>query len=224
MLTIITVILKIKETSVAFYSIASKPFIQAGKPKLQQNKGICGFMRRKNITSEMMKQYMAEGLLMLMAQKPYDEITIGEITAKAGVNRSTYYRNFSSKDEVVKFYFSQIIYHHIEHIPTHPVSLEEYLLGMFTHYYQYKTALLLIHNAKLTHLILDVLNETFSELHTDESTENRYAVFYHTGGIYNNFVLWFSNDMRETPAEMAKIACSFLPADFRPFLMTKEES
>lgn len=181
-------------------------------------------MRRKNTTSEMMKQYIAAGLLILMNQKPYDDITIGEITAKAGVNRSTYYRNFCSKDEVIKYYFNQIIYQHMEHLPAHPVPTEEYLVGMFTHYYQYKTELLLIHNARLTHLILDALNETFLEFHEDDSTENRYAVFYHTGGIYNNFVLWFANTMKETPAEMARIASSFLPADFRPFLMAKGKS
>ena len=45
-------------------------------------------MRRKNLTSEMMMSYIAEALVLLMQQKPYSEITIGEITKKAGVNRS----------------------------------------------------------------------------------------------------------------------------------------
>ena len=48
-------------------------------------------MKRKNVTSDMMRGYMADALLMLMAKKDYANITISEITQKAGVNRSTFY-------------------------------------------------------------------------------------------------------------------------------------
>lgn len=47
-------------------------------------------MRKKNTTTEMMKGYIADSLLHLMSTKPYNDITIAEITKKAGVNRSTY--------------------------------------------------------------------------------------------------------------------------------------
>jgi len=47
-------------------------------------------MRRKNITSEMMMDYIAEGLLRLMNDKPYAKISVLDICEKAGVNRSTY--------------------------------------------------------------------------------------------------------------------------------------
>ena len=40
-------------------------------------------MRRKNITSEMMMEYIEQALLLLMKDKAYPDITIGEITAKA---------------------------------------------------------------------------------------------------------------------------------------------
>ena len=61
-------------------------------------------MRRKNKTSDMMKEYIAESLLILMGTGSFEEIKNNEITAKAGVNRSTYYRNFQSKNDIVVFY------------------------------------------------------------------------------------------------------------------------
>jgi len=61
-LTITIDVLKIKEGTIAFYSAVIMPLIQAGRPKLQQNKRICGFMRRKSIASELMKQCIADSL------------------------------------------------------------------------------------------------------------------------------------------------------------------
>ena len=58
-------------------------------------------MRRKNTTTYMMKEYITEALLQLMKKKEFEKLTIEEITSKAGVNRSTYYRNFKSKEMII---------------------------------------------------------------------------------------------------------------------------
>lgn len=176
-------------------------------------------MRRKNTTAVMMKQYIGEALLLLMEKKAYDTITIEEITRKAGVNRSTYYRNFTAKDDILKFYFGQTIHSYIQKIPDKPLSLEQYLLAMYTHYYRYKDKLLVIYRANKAHLILETLNSTFSKIQSNPTLEKRYEIYYHTGGIYNTFVLWFQNNMEETPEVMAKISCMFLPGDFKPMLI-----
>ena len=36
-----------------------------------------------------------------MAEKPFEEISISELISKAGIARSTYYRNYNSKQEIV---------------------------------------------------------------------------------------------------------------------------
>ena len=170
----------------------------------------------------MMKGYMADALLILMCEKEYADITIGEITDKAGVNRSTFYRNFASKDAIIKHYFNRIIYSQIASMTANPKSIQEYLFGMFSHYYSYKDELLLIHNADVTHIFLETFNETFSAIRADTTKEQRYATYYHTGGIYNNFLLWFEGGMAETPKEMTEITCSFYPPNLRPYLWPNE--
>lgn len=54
-------------------------------------------MKRKNSETNLLKLYISEALILLLEKKEFSEITIKEITKKAGVNRSTYYRNFKSK-------------------------------------------------------------------------------------------------------------------------------
>lgn len=66
-------------------------------------------MRIKGLDEQMIQQYIAEALLILMEKKPYDKITIGEITEKAGVNRSSYYRHFDTKEDIIRFYLKSVM-------------------------------------------------------------------------------------------------------------------
>lgn len=179
-------------------------------------------MRRKNTTSEMMKDYIADSLLLFMRNKPYDVITIGEIAAKAGVNRSTYYRNFESKEDIIKYYFMRIINEYLDTLDTSKaIGIQEYLTGMFAVFKQYQQPLLLIYQRGVAYHILDALNTAFA-LETDSHTfDELLSVSYHTGGIFNSFQLWFSDNMEKSPAEMVEAILSTLPPGFTPMLMRK---
>ena len=54
-------------------------------------------------TTEFLKECMADALINAMREKPFSKITINEITDQAGVNRSTWFRNFSDKNEAISF-------------------------------------------------------------------------------------------------------------------------
>lgn len=60
-------------------------------------------MRRSTATTDYLKECIGTALLELMKSKPIEKITIEEMTAKADVGRSTYFRYFNSKDEVLAF-------------------------------------------------------------------------------------------------------------------------
>ncbi|MDR0637329.1 MAG: TetR/AcrR family transcriptional regulator [Spirochaetaceae bacterium] len=96
-------------------------------------------MRKKNTTTEILKDYMAQGLFILMRKKPFAAISIGEIAEKAGVNRSTYYRNFNSKDDIIKYFYNKITFEHLERVKDKKdITMQDYLQKMFAHFYQYK--------------------------------------------------------------------------------------
>ena len=46
---------------------------------------------------------MADSLLQTMKEKPFSKITVNEIAQTAGVNRSTWFRNFSDKNDAITF-------------------------------------------------------------------------------------------------------------------------
>lgn len=60
-------------------------------------------MRRTTATTDYLKECMGTALLELMKEKPIEKISIEEMTARADVGRSTYFRYFKSKEEVLVF-------------------------------------------------------------------------------------------------------------------------
>ena len=54
-------------------------------------------------TTDFLKECMADAILQAMREKPFSKITIQEITEMAGVNRSTWFRNFGDKNEAISF-------------------------------------------------------------------------------------------------------------------------
>ncbi len=49
------------------------------------------------------KDCLSDALLLLMYKKPVSEITVSEITQKAGVSRATWFRHFKDKREAVVY-------------------------------------------------------------------------------------------------------------------------
>ena len=55
------------------------------------------YKSRNSITSSL----MVEALLLLLEKKEYDFITVKEICEKAGINRSTFYMHYDTKDDLL---------------------------------------------------------------------------------------------------------------------------
>lgn len=179
-------------------------------------------MRRKNTTSKMMKEYMIGALLLLMKKRSFSEISIGEITDKAGVNRSTYYRNFHSKEEIIETFFCNILERIITELPADDnLTLQEYLTHVFRVFYSYKDDILCIHQNKLSHLLLSALNSYFlvNADMANESFIERLPLYYHTGGIFNDFILWFDCNMKPAPEVFAKVAAKICLPNAKPVLL-----
>ena len=61
------------------------------------------------LQSDLSKSYIAEALLQLMRTKRFSSITNKNITDRAGVSHITIYRNFSSKEDIIRYYLNSIL-------------------------------------------------------------------------------------------------------------------
>ena len=170
------------------------------------------YMRRKDTTHEMMMGYIAGALLELMLEKDYTKISIGEIAKKAGVDRSSYYRHFKSKEDIISFFFDMVLKESLEgYTNLSSIDFTLYIHSIYTAFFNYRKEILIIHYANLSFLLLDVLSKRFqfSELAKDFPLSKQYELSYIIGGIYNNLIFWMSRDMKETPDELTEISLQF---------------
>lgn len=176
-------------------------------------------MRRKSTTSEMMKSYIVDGMLLLMSEKTFQSITIEEIVTKAGVNRSTYYRHFNGKEDIIFYFFDSVMREYLEKIKTQKPDLKSYLQNMFQHFLKYKKQMLVIYNSGLSLILLSVLEKHFhSQIDTSNPIDEQYKVSFYIGGIFNHLQMWFSRGMLESPEAMTQYAITVLPPQFVPYL------
>ncbi len=179
-------------------------------------------MRRKSVTSEMMRFYISRGLLALMERQDFASITVTQIAARAGVNRSTYYRHFTCKEDVVRYFLTEILQEFLDWSRSHPQAFDTYLVSLYTHYQRYRREMLSIYQNGLSLLFLEVLRQQFTaNVGTDDSDREQYKVFYHIGGTFHQFLLWFSRGMADAPKDMARYTLAVLPAEYVPYVMPK---
>ena len=86
---------------------------------------------------------IVQSLLLLLQDKALDEISVKEIVEKAGVNRSTYYRHFSTKQDVVRHFYQLRLDEYLSSVSTN-ISARAYFTGMFESFLRYKKELILL--------------------------------------------------------------------------------
>lgn len=176
-------------------------------------------MRRKSTTTKMMKSYIVDALLILMSEKDFHSITIDELVKKAGVNRSTYYRHFTGKEDVIFYFLDSVMSEYLEQIQFQKLDLKTYLQKLFSHFMNYRKQMLVIYHAGLSMVLLNVLKKYFySQIDTSKPLVEQYEVSFYIGGIFNHLLMWFSRGMKESPEEMTEYALLVLPPHFVPYL------
>ncbi len=148
--------------------------------------------------------YIEEALVFLMRKKNYKDITITEICQKAGVTRMSFYRNFESKEDILRKWVTSVTDEFLElsGISYKNDSSKEYFLKLFQHMEQQKEMCKLLYRANLIYIIKDQFDRVFLEIHRDEYDE--YKSYFLSGGVFNVFLLWLTSGCRESPREMAE--------------------
>lgn len=166
---------------------------------------------------------IAKALIELLKEKPFSSISISEITQKAGVSRMTYYRNFSSKEDILEKYISNIfdnyhkeVYANAKHASY--IRYENVLLGFeYFRRYQDLAACLLTNN--LGWYIRDAIirSELGLSLTSENDRQARYLFVAYANTIFGVMSEWVISGMQDDPKVLSKMICDIYQDKLRRY-------
>lgn len=149
---------------------------------------------------------LAEALISLMQHTSIDTIHIKDIAKKAGVSRMSYYRYFSTKEEILSFYMEYILKEYLSTVDTARFQSYQHILDSLNFFYNYRDFALCLHEANLSFLLLDALNDYIEKQpgFQQQNPQLTYSLYYYAGALYNIFMQWILNGTKEKPEIIAK--------------------
>lgn len=164
-------------------------------------------MRRSTATTDYLKECMGTALLELMKEKPIEKISVEEMTARADVGRSTYFRYFKTKDEVLVFKILCLWNRFSEenHIPDHQADLHKTTLLFFEFCLSIRDINDILYRTGHQKVILDVYLKVLAPDKQEEDIPTYYKQYGTAYALYGIVNAWILRGYRETPEQMVKI-------------------
>ena len=158
-------------------------------------------MPRKHETET--ADYITTALLLLMKRKAFSRISVTEICEKAGVSRTSFYRCFPSKLDILCRKCAAITDEFVRRsgLSFRRDPLQQYLVTLFTHLYQHRDLIELLRRSDLLYIIKDDITRVFLSVYEDVYGE--YKSRFISGGLFDVFCQWLHNGFRETPEDLA---------------------
>ena len=166
------------------------------------------------------REWTFEALSKLLETKPYESIKISEIIIKAGISRATFYRNFSSKDDIVKIkvkvlfldFYKDMIQFYMDTTPTDETTLiAEFFKRVNEEGRIIDTVIKTNQEYLMVEGILNIINyykDRFYELvKTNKRTED-YTMDIVASSAWTLLSRWHKTGKVETPAQLSKIYLS----------------
>ena len=167
---------------------------------------------------------MDEALLLLLEKKEYEFITVKEICAKAGVNRSTFYLHYESIDDLLLETLEMINKRFNEAFNNKVIDINKddkdnlffitdaYLIPYLNFIKENKKIYTLIHDKPL----IFKKQQTFKKLYTELfsvildrygvlESQKEYIFSYFSFGLVAVIQKWIENDCKDDIEEMAKL-------------------
>lgn len=174
-------------------------------------------MDKRKVENARVKRNIEDAFFSLLKSKNFSEITITDLVRKSGVSRNSYYRNFDSKEDIIKEFILRLrteIDIAFEHsAETFGDKLSHQALTVHLSYYlKEKHNLLLLYENGFGSLMLDEANRYIEEALGDMpcSSIDRYNLYFTSGAIFNAMMQWLKNGAKESPSEMAQIFLELL--------------
>lgn len=166
-------------------------------------------------SNKITRECIESALILLMAKKEYHEITISEIVKRAGVSRTAYYRNYESKEDILKNMLHDVItdvngameqYSYVS-------EPEAYWKTLFSTIKTHRETFYTLIKAGFGYIILEEITKHMTYGIDEKDIKSRYDMIFWSGAVYNVLMNWIQYDTKQTEDEMVQI-CLYIMENF----------
>lgn len=158
------------------------------------------------------RQQITGTLFSLMKRKPLSEISITELVEGAGVARASFYRNFSSKEDVLVSLIQDTTEDLAKVLDLSGETMYTYenILLSFQCFHNHRDEILCLYHAGLVSILLEELNRFHESLagNMPSSSIEKYELYIYIGALTNTAGVWLLDGEKNTPEEMARFFLS----------------
>ena len=172
-------------------------------------------MEKTYTFNETVREAIALALIQLMKTKPFLQISISEIAKVAGVSRSSIYRNFNGKEQILISYIHNLYNNYfltedILHYFPEQKDIQRFLFPRFRFIKQNRDFFTVLRKNNLLYYIFEQMEpELILLLNGQDSTHSPYYISMFSGSYAAIISRWIDNDFRESEDEMVEIFSSY---------------
>lgn len=158
--------------------------------------------------SEQSKRWMSEALYSLLENKHFSEITVKDITEKAGVSRLTFYRNFETKEDIIRYHMKCGFEEYLQELENNKIiSLQDMITLCFRYWEQRKEEIIMLSSQNMSWLLREPFEEFLNKILECIEFKEKYTYFqvqFLIGGMFSNMIAWVNDRHDRQPEDIAK--------------------
>lgn len=148
------------------------------------------------------KKQITAALVGLLKEKSIADISVKELTQKAQVSRVSFYRNYQTKEDILKDEADRLIKEWGRRYETNPESSPETLFpSLFDFYREHKEYYTILYQAGMASVMLETILNTIQITDEMENLE-AYLKSFWAYGIYGWMIEWIKRGMPESGSEL----------------------
>jgi AcrR family transcriptional regulator len=149
------------------------------------------------------KKQITATLIDLLKKKSLSEISISELTDKAGIGRVSFYRNYQSKEDILKEESNRLIKEWGKLYESNPESAPETLFpSLFDFYRNHREFYTTLYNAGMSSIMMETIVGTI-QITPDMKNLEAYIKSFWAYGIYGWLLEWIKRGMPESGKELS---------------------
>ena len=167
---------------------------------MKQTGDIC-IMKERKVADD-----ITDALFELLKTKNLADISTTEIIKKAGVCRSSFYRNFYLPEDVVRRY-GEAMFDEIDRtIPIAQEGMREHILAVNSYFWTQRERLALLEKRELFYLLEGpIMEHCMYQIRRLGVQNKRYQAEFYAGATTQLIRAWIHNGFRESPQEIAEL-------------------